>query len=144
MKTGDLIRAIAADSEVHPMPPRRALALALIPGVAIALGQAGADVVVNFVDGDDAANAVVEEIKKAGSKAYAHKADVSSEEQVASIYAGGFSLPDAGPPPEDAGVDSTAPTPDASEGDSSSDATTSDANTDAETDSAVTDSAAGG
>ncbi len=29
-------------------------------GVAIALGEAGADVVVNYVDGDDAANAVVE------------------------------------------------------------------------------------
>ena len=38
MKTGDLIRALAADSEVHSMPPGRALALALIPGVAIALG----------------------------------------------------------------------------------------------------------
>ena len=31
MKTGDLIRALAADSEVRPMPPGRALALALIP-----------------------------------------------------------------------------------------------------------------
>jgi hypothetical protein len=38
VKTGDLIRALAADSEVHAMPPGRALALALIPGVAIALG----------------------------------------------------------------------------------------------------------
>jgi hypothetical protein len=38
VKTADLIRALAADSEVHPMPPGRALALALIPGVAIALG----------------------------------------------------------------------------------------------------------
>jgi len=38
VKTGDLIRALAADSEVHPMPLGRALALALIPGVAIALG----------------------------------------------------------------------------------------------------------
>jgi hypothetical protein len=38
VKTGDLIRALAADSEVHPMPPGRALALALIPGVATALG----------------------------------------------------------------------------------------------------------
>jgi hypothetical protein len=38
VKTGDLIRALAADSEVHPMPPGRALALALIPGVAIAVG----------------------------------------------------------------------------------------------------------
>lgn len=37
MKTGELIRALAADSEFHPAPPRRALALALIPGVAIAL-----------------------------------------------------------------------------------------------------------
>ena len=37
MKTGDLIRALAADSEVHLMAPGRALALALIPGVAIAL-----------------------------------------------------------------------------------------------------------
>ena len=46
-------------------------------GVAIALGQAGADVVVNYVDGDDAANAVVEEIRKSGAIAYAHQADVS-------------------------------------------------------------------
>jgi glucose 1-dehydrogenase len=56
-------------------------------GVAIALGQAGADVVVNYVDGDDAANAVVEEIKKSGAKAYAHQADVSSEDQVAVMFA---------------------------------------------------------
>jgi glucose 1-dehydrogenase len=56
-------------------------------GVAIALGQAGADVVVNYVEGDDAANAVVEEIRKAGVKAYAHKADVSSEDQVAAMFA---------------------------------------------------------
>jgi glucose 1-dehydrogenase len=56
-------------------------------GVAIALGEAGADVVVNYVDGDDAANAVVEEIKKFGVAAYAHKADVSSEEQVAAMFA---------------------------------------------------------
>jgi glucose 1-dehydrogenase len=56
-------------------------------GVAIALGQAGADVVVNYVDGDDAANAVVEEIKKSGAKAYAHQADVSSEDQVGAMFA---------------------------------------------------------
>jgi glucose 1-dehydrogenase len=56
-------------------------------GVAIALGQAGADVVVNYVDGDDAANAVVEEIRKSGAKAYAHQADVSSEDQVAAMFA---------------------------------------------------------
>jgi len=56
-------------------------------GVAIALGEAGADVVVNYVDGDDAANAVVDQILKFGVKAYAHKADVSSEEQVAEMFA---------------------------------------------------------
>jgi glucose 1-dehydrogenase len=56
-------------------------------GVAIALGQAGAHVVVNYVDGDVAANAVVEEINKFGAKAYAHRADVSSEDQVAAMFA---------------------------------------------------------
>jgi glucose 1-dehydrogenase len=56
-------------------------------GVAIALGQAGADVVVNYVSGDDTANAVVEEIKKSGANAYAHKADVSSEAEVAAMFA---------------------------------------------------------
>ena len=56
-------------------------------GVAVALGQAGADVVVNYVDGDDAANAVVDEIRKSGVKAYAHQADVSSEDQVAAMFA---------------------------------------------------------
>jgi glucose 1-dehydrogenase len=54
--------------------------------VAIALGQAGADVVVNYVEGDDAANGVVEEIRKAGSNAYAHLADVSSESDVAAMF----------------------------------------------------------
>jgi glucose 1-dehydrogenase len=55
--------------------------------VAIALGQAGADVVVNYVDGDAAAQAVVAEIEANGSKSYAHKADVSSEDQVAAMFA---------------------------------------------------------
>ncbi|MGA7071247.1 SDR family oxidoreductase [Bradyrhizobium sp.] len=56
-------------------------------GVAIALGQAGADVVVNYVEDDDTANAVVDEIRKSDVKAYAHKADVSSEDQVAAMFA---------------------------------------------------------
>ena len=55
--------------------------------VAIALGQAGADVVVNYVVGDDAAEAVVNEIRKFGGRAYAHKADVSAEDQVAAMFA---------------------------------------------------------
>src|SRR5215831_8222464 len=53
---------------------------------AIALGQAGADVVVNYVSGEDRADAVVDEIGRSGAKAYAHKADVSQEEQVQQMF----------------------------------------------------------
>jgi glucose 1-dehydrogenase len=55
-------------------------------GVAIALGQAGADVVVNYVSGDDEANAVVDQIRGFGVKAIAHKADVSMEDQVKGMF----------------------------------------------------------
>lgn len=55
--------------------------------VAIALGQAGADVVVNYVVGDDQANEVVQLIHESGSKAYAHLADVSDESQVLGMFA---------------------------------------------------------
>jgi glucose 1-dehydrogenase len=55
-------------------------------GVAIALGQAGADVVVNYVEGDAAANTAVDEIRKSGVRAFAYQADVSSEEQVAGMF----------------------------------------------------------
>ncbi|HEX4112617.1 MAG TPA: SDR family oxidoreductase [Stellaceae bacterium] len=55
--------------------------------VAIALGQAGADVVVNYVVGDDAAAEVVNEIQSHGVMAYAHKADVSSEQDVQAMFA---------------------------------------------------------
>jgi len=54
---------------------------------AIALGQAGADVVVNYVVGDDRAEAVVEEIRRSGVRAYAHRADVSNEDQVKEMFA---------------------------------------------------------
>jgi glucose 1-dehydrogenase len=56
-------------------------------GVAIALGQAGADVVVNYVEGDDTADAVVAEIEQAGAKAFKYKADVSREDDVAAMFA---------------------------------------------------------
>jgi glucose 1-dehydrogenase len=55
-------------------------------GVALALGAAGADVVVNYVTGDDAANAVVAKIKQTGSNAVAVKADVSAEDQVNTMF----------------------------------------------------------
>jgi len=53
---------------------------------AIALGRAGADVVVNYVSGDEQADAVVDEIRRFGANAYAHKADVSQEEQVQQMF----------------------------------------------------------
>ncbi len=56
-------------------------------GVAIALAQAGADVVVNYVSGDDAAQEVVHTIEQAGARGLAIKADVSSEEQVVAMFA---------------------------------------------------------
>ncbi len=54
--------------------------------VAIALGQSGADVVVNYVRGEEAAKEVVETIKATGAKAYAHLADVSKEDQVQGMF----------------------------------------------------------
>lgn len=56
-------------------------------GVAIAMGQAGADVAVNYIIDDDGASAVVEKIRNFGVKAIALKADVSSEAQVAGMFA---------------------------------------------------------
>jgi len=55
-------------------------------GIALALGEAGADVVVNYYSGDEAAEEVVNEIKGLGSKALAHKADVSKEDQVQAMF----------------------------------------------------------
>jgi len=49
---------------------------------AIALGRVGADVVVNYVAGRDAAEEAVREIEAFGVRAYAHEADVSQEDQV--------------------------------------------------------------
>src|SRR5438552_15107784 len=48
-------------------------------GIALALGAAGADVVVNYRDGEDAAMGVVRQIAQSGSRARAHRADVSRE-----------------------------------------------------------------
>ena len=53
---------------------------------AIALGQGGADVVVNYVTGEDSAEAVVDTIRRSGASAYTHKADVSQEDQVEDMF----------------------------------------------------------
>jgi glucose 1-dehydrogenase len=54
--------------------------------IALALGRAGADVVVNYVSDADAAKAVVDEIRRGGRKAIAIKADVSREDEVEAMF----------------------------------------------------------
>jgi glucose 1-dehydrogenase len=55
-------------------------------GIAIALAHAGADVVANFVSHEEAAQQVVEEASRLGSRVYAHKADISEEAQVQAMF----------------------------------------------------------
>ncbi|TSD66665.1 SDR family oxidoreductase [Inquilinus sp. KBS0705] len=56
-------------------------------GVAIAMGAAGAKVLVNYVHNHDAADKVVEEIKAAGGEAITFHADVSKEDEVKAMFA---------------------------------------------------------
>jgi glucose 1-dehydrogenase len=55
-------------------------------GVAMALGRAGADVVINFRSGEEAAQQVADEIIAAGSRSYIHNADVSQEAQIIDMF----------------------------------------------------------
>ena len=55
-------------------------------GVAIALGAAGADVIVNYVADKSAADEVVREIESHGSRAIAIQTDVSQETQVQAMF----------------------------------------------------------
>lgn len=83
-----------ATAPVRPIPQVLRGQKALVTGansgigkaVAIALGQAGAEVVVNYVTRPDAAEKVVQQIRSAGSSAYAHPADVSQEDQVEDMF----------------------------------------------------------
>jgi glucose 1-dehydrogenase len=56
--------------------------------IALALGQAGADVIVNYVVGEDRAQELCEEIRSFGVRAEAIRADVSDEGQVKAMFAG--------------------------------------------------------
>ena len=55
-------------------------------GVALALGTAGADVVVNYVRGSDAADEVVDSIRRHGVDATAIQADVANEAEVRRMF----------------------------------------------------------
>ena len=54
--------------------------------VAVALGRAGADVVVNYISSPRAADEVAADIARFGVKALTHKADVSSEREVQGMF----------------------------------------------------------
>lgn len=54
--------------------------------VALALGEAGADVVVNYVTDMDAANEVAATVCRSGARAVAIRADVSNEDQVLMMF----------------------------------------------------------
>src|SRR5438552_5005795 len=54
--------------------------------VAIALGQAGADVAVNYVTATERAEEVAATIRGHGVKAMTHKADVSQESEVRDMF----------------------------------------------------------
>jgi glucose 1-dehydrogenase len=90
----DLARPLPSTAPARPVFKMLVGQKALVTGansglgraVAVALGQAGADVVVNWVGGEAAAAQVVEEIAKSGSRAYAHRADVSREDQVVAMF----------------------------------------------------------
>jgi glucose 1-dehydrogenase len=55
-------------------------------GVALAMGQAGADVVVNYRGGEDSAHEVADKIRGFGSHAIVHQGDVSREDQVQAMF----------------------------------------------------------
>lgn len=91
-------RVLPEDSPPLPRPPipivlegQPALVTGANSGigraVALALGRAGADVVVNYVSDPEAAEAVAAEIRGFGRRAIALRADVSDEQEVETMFA---------------------------------------------------------
>ena len=54
--------------------------------IALSLGEAGADVVINYVSGEDKAQGLAEEIRAKGVRALAMRADVADEAQVDGMF----------------------------------------------------------
>src|SRR5262245_35872636 len=58
----------------------------IVRSIALALGHAGADVCINHVAGKDKAQEMVDELRGHGHTAFAFRADISSEEEVAAMF----------------------------------------------------------
>ncbi len=81
----------ASDRPVaRPLAGQKALVTGASSGIgraiALALGAAGADVVVNYGGGEERAEEVVTAIRSHGGKAYAQRADVSQEADVQAMF----------------------------------------------------------
>jgi glucose 1-dehydrogenase len=75
---------------VKSLSGQRALVTGAASGIgrsiAVALGHAGADVVVNFNSREEAAREVVQEVELCGAHAYPYQANVGDETQVAEMF----------------------------------------------------------
>jgi glucose 1-dehydrogenase len=94
---GSPVRYAHLPEPVMPRVPPQKLLLgqkALVTGassgigraIALSLGDAGADVVINYISGEDKAQGLADEIRARGSKAAAIRADVSDEAQVGDMF----------------------------------------------------------
>jgi len=76
---------------LKPLKNQKALVTGANSGIgeacALALGAAGADVVVNYVAHPEEAERAVRSIQESGSRAFAFQADVSREDQVQAMFA---------------------------------------------------------
>ena len=81
----------APPDPLQPLKNQKALVTGANSGIgeacALALGAAGADVLVNYRSDPDEADRVVETIERSGSKAIAVRADVSREDEVEAMFA---------------------------------------------------------
>lgn len=86
-----LLNVNTAPDPLKPLRNQKALVTGANSGIgeacALAVGAAGADVVVNYVSRPEEAERVVELIKQGGSRALAFQADVSREDQVQAMFA---------------------------------------------------------
>src|SRR5467141_510044 len=77
-------------TSIRPLHGQKAIVTGASSGIgraiALALGAAGADVVVNYRDGEDAAVEVVRQIAQSGSRALAQRAAVSREGEVKDLF----------------------------------------------------------